>query len=1502
MPGRGRDSRSASLRAVTITVALIIMVLPICSINGIVFGAPSPEEFNFAEVVSKLDYESIARHVRELSSYGSRVTGYDGYYKALNYITEYFVRVLGETNIILQNYTVAVPKDLGTKITIIKNGQVLRVLEAFCVWPNYIQTWKVSNLKGQLIYAKNGELNDFNGLNVSENIVLLDFNSGDGWLNAARLGARAVIFVEPSGTTRWEAMAKFLNVPLYFPRFYVRKEDGVFLVEVSRESGVEVVIDSEFVWERATAANVIGVVNGTRYPDEIIVVAAHFDSWSVVPKLAFGADEAVSVASLLELARYFSENRPLRTVYFVALSGHWQALAGAREFVEKFFFSPEVVSGRKKMYVFVALDFSTDGGDVALLYRGHMYDFGAGGPMLRWLKWLQPRIFNYYIPLLERQTGKKYNVRDGFHPSGSYGWWASIPEPYMLDSEPFAVAHGLSFTVRTDNVLRLQQGHPFDTWENVKLDNLKPQLEVAAAIVYGLVNEPSLGITYSEVAPSRYFFTAAGGDLAGFMTVKGKVWTFNVSKGWYTEVSNAVVIACRVDVSYSSYPFSRIVTVSDEKGEFVVNGISGYGYGHGYGRVDVWYFEAFKLSEKTGVIEYAPDQGQYGRMRIRFDYEVNTHPYNVTTVVFRAIPIEIFDVVDPTAYRSLMYMNPVFRNTLRALSSKPWTLTLYDAQQLSQFVAWGLSAVGYEKVAVLFVPPRARGLLLLRAGPNLNIVGILTNSSPEYPEGRGIGGLEEGRISIPLTALAFARDTLTLAEGRYSELKRFMVINPVVEYYLDNAWRHLEEAEKYLCQRVYDKAYSKAYAAWSYSVAAYVNVMGTIYDTVNTSLLIFMLLLFFSLFFERLSLSATGVKVLLSVPAIFLVVFAAYLNVHPAPKIASNVLLGPLSLTSLVLFLVMLAVFVDKLRVYSREFREKVMGVHIIEKMPYSALTGIAMSQAPRNIRARALRSILIFVTVAAIVFSLTALTSVSPLIEAKVVTVEGAPLYQGLLVKRDLQYAPDLALEPEIIMLMEALSEWKVKTIPRVWYYPPSVGGEGVLLELGSGAFSYRVKALMGVTPGELELLKRALVEGDWFGKWDTYSCILPRNIAEALNVTVGDRVRIFSQEFIVKGVIEPSVLNRVLDLDNYAMTPANPDNIPQLTIKPITTEIQQKVPLSWEQVVLVPYRVALEMGGFLASVAVVGDQATVERVARDAALILSESNLLFTQDERICMPSPVGWYSVAGIEYVVVPLVIASLNIASLLFASVREREREIKVYSAVGLAPSGTILIFATEALIYAIIGCAIGYFVGIATNIAMVKAGLLPKGFIVNFSSMASLLGIVIPLLAAVIASLWPAYAASKLITPSLERKWRPPTRPRGDTWDVPLPFSVESGAEALGVLAYVAEYLESRTVESEDPFIVHSVNLILNEMAVTAVMQLIPLDAGVWQELKFNFVKSGDRFNAHLTITRKSGVREIWASRNYIVVDCIRKQMLLWRSLSSDVRKKYMEMQGRGVLK
>jgi len=73
----------------------------------------------------------------------------------------------------------------------------------------------------------------------------------------------------------------------------------------------------------------------------------------VVPALAFSAHEALAPATLLELAKILSTQKPYRTVWFVFFSGHWQALAGAREFVERYYFGPEVASGLFKPVMLV---------------------------------------------------------------------------------------------------------------------------------------------------------------------------------------------------------------------------------------------------------------------------------------------------------------------------------------------------------------------------------------------------------------------------------------------------------------------------------------------------------------------------------------------------------------------------------------------------------------------------------------------------------------------------------------------------------------------------------------------------------------------------------------------------------------------------------------------------------------------------------------------------------------------------------------------------------------------------------------------------------------------------------------------------------------------------------------------------------------------------------------------------------------------------------------------
>ena len=60
-------------------------------------------------------------------------------------------------------------------------------------------------------------------------IILAEFNSVTRWINAAMLGASAVIFIEPETTIRGEAENKFLTVPANIPRFWVSKEDAVQL-------------------------------------------------------------------------------------------------------------------------------------------------------------------------------------------------------------------------------------------------------------------------------------------------------------------------------------------------------------------------------------------------------------------------------------------------------------------------------------------------------------------------------------------------------------------------------------------------------------------------------------------------------------------------------------------------------------------------------------------------------------------------------------------------------------------------------------------------------------------------------------------------------------------------------------------------------------------------------------------------------------------------------------------------------------------------------------------------------------------------------------------------------------------------------------------------------------------------------------------------------------------------------------------------------------------------
>jgi hypothetical protein len=78
-------------------------------------------------------------------------------------------------------------------------------------------------------------------------------------------------------------------------------------------------------------ANVVATAPGTTYPEYIFVVGAHYDS---IPDGVGSVDNATGVASMLEIAQYFSRNEPAYTLRFVAFDAEEIGLVGSEHYYQ----------------------------------------------------------------------------------------------------------------------------------------------------------------------------------------------------------------------------------------------------------------------------------------------------------------------------------------------------------------------------------------------------------------------------------------------------------------------------------------------------------------------------------------------------------------------------------------------------------------------------------------------------------------------------------------------------------------------------------------------------------------------------------------------------------------------------------------------------------------------------------------------------------------------------------------------------------------------------------------------------------------------------------------------------------------------------------------------------------------------------------------------------------------------------------------------------------------
>ncbi|MGV8074736.1 MAG: FtsX-like permease family protein [Syntrophobacteraceae bacterium] len=208
----------------------------------------------------------------------------------------------------------------------------------------YLSTTPREGLRGPLIYAGKGDLGSFNGKSVKGGIVLMDTASSGNWMNAAMLGAGALIFLGDDSST----IADFKNnntlTPAAFPRFWADTVTGSKLRRLAEAQSPEAKVTSRARWKNKVARNCYGFVTGKdpKLKNELIIIDASYDATPQVIGLAPGADEAVSISLLLSIARTLAKDPPDRTVLFLATIGNGDTIEGMRQFIW-------ALTGRKKL-------------------------------------------------------------------------------------------------------------------------------------------------------------------------------------------------------------------------------------------------------------------------------------------------------------------------------------------------------------------------------------------------------------------------------------------------------------------------------------------------------------------------------------------------------------------------------------------------------------------------------------------------------------------------------------------------------------------------------------------------------------------------------------------------------------------------------------------------------------------------------------------------------------------------------------------------------------------------------------------------------------------------------------------------------------------------------------------------------------------------------------------------------------------------------------------------
>ena len=833
-----------------------------------------------------------------------------------------------------------------------------------------------------------------------------------------------------------------------------------------------------------------------------------------------------------------------------------------------------------------------------------------------------------------------------------------------------------------------------------------------------------------------------------------------------------------------------------------------------------------------------------------------------------------------------------------------------------------------DNVLSIFFAKEIAGFKLFNKSGTVLLNNGADKSGVSQQEGKGYS--LEDPFEHPVTPLLGARDIEALNKSRLDTLR----VNRINQDSLES----LDEEASHLCNDVakfddngaavnspaggsIDGAIGAAAASTAISRRAYIPLVSVMKDLVTAVVLLLLLAIPFAFALERLLVGTPHIYRQIGWFAVFfLATFGILFVVNPAFGIASTPVIIFLAFAIILLSSLVIFIMIGKLQSEVKKMQGLATTVHSTDVSRLSTMMA-AVNMGISTMRRRPLRTLLTATTVVLLTFTILTFASFGS-------TWGTRRTYQGPMVGS----TPRILIRHQLWntigdgindTLRGALTN-KALVVPRYWVSPTPADC------LGLGKFSANpdflacddlgtnfvaISAAIALDTRDLQHEKElaALLTGDTT-LLESDGVFFTEGVAASLNLTAADvgktKVVLGRQLLTFAGTISDSLAAHRL-LDGSDVRPVDYlggggiSSVPgENGMAPSETpdiESAQFITFSVHKVAIVSPRTAVAMKGNIRSITLYPNNADdIEGLAQQAATISELPTYVSDRDGGVYRLLFTSLTEASGVKELMIPVLLGGLIVFATMLGSVSDREREIYTFSSLGLAPPHVASLFFAEASMYAVIGGMGGYLLGqgVARGAAFLGSYLHFSVPTMNYSSTNAIVTVLIVMLTVMISAAYPAIKASRSANPGIQRAWRIP-KPQGNLYDMVFPFTV-SAYDITGVASFLKEHFDSYSDASLGLFATTHCHIFRQEqsdmLGFRATVALAPFDLGVTQEFALlsqpSDIEGIDE--VRIMIRRHSGAQGDWMRANRVFINDLRKQLLIWRSLTTEITDYYRQ--------